>query len=96
MSSDAKPALASCEYKTGKVKQQFKEKTLGSGSYGQVKEGVKIATGEKFAIKLIAKKLMRGRESLIVNEINVLKKVSRGHKNIVTLHDYFVHPDAKI
>ncbi|KAJ3334771.1 hypothetical protein HDU91_002530, partial [Kappamyces sp. JEL0680] len=63
------------------------------GSYGIVKEGVKIATGDRFAIKLISKKLMRGREALIVNEINILKKVSKGHKNVVTLHDFFESPN---
>ncbi|KAJ3304324.1 hypothetical protein HDV03_002939 [Kappamyces sp. JEL0829] len=79
------PALAACDYKTGR--------TLGQGSYGIVKEGVKIATGDRFAIKLISKKLMRGREALIVNEINILKKVSKGHKNVVTLHDFFESPN---
>ena len=81
----AKPNLAACEYKTGK--------TLGQGSYGMVKEGVKISTGEKFAVKMISKKLMRGREQLVINEINVLKKVSKGHPNVVTLHDYFESPN---
>jgi hypothetical protein len=32
---------------------------------------------------------MEGREYMVRNEINVLKKISKGHKNIVTLHDYF-------
>jgi calcium/calmodulin-dependent protein kinase I len=81
----AKPNLAACEYKTGK--------TLGQGSYGMVKEGVKISTGEKFAVKMISKKLMRGREQLVINEINVLKKISKGHPNVVTLHDYFESPN---
>ncbi|KAI8901070.1 kinase-like domain-containing protein [Globomyces pollinis-pini] len=77
--------LAACEYKTGK--------TLGKGSYGTVKEAIKIATKEHFAIKLISKSLMRGKESLVINEINILKKISKGHKNIVTLHDYFESPN---
>ena len=71
--------LAPCEYKTGK--------TLGQGSYGVVKEGVKISTGERFAVKMISKKLMRGKEALILNEINILKKVSKGNKNIVKIHN---------
>jgi serine/threonine protein kinase len=53
--------LQSCEYKTGR--------TLGQGSFGTVKEAVKITTGEKFAVKMISKKLMRGREYMIFNEI---------------------------
>ncbi|KAI9006181.1 kinase-like domain-containing protein [Gaertneriomyces semiglobifer] len=78
-------ALAPCEYKTGK--------TLGQGSYATVKEAVKISTGEKYAVKVISKKLMAGREHMILNEIEVLKKVSKGHPNIVTLWDYFETPN---
>lgn len=36
---------------------------------------------------------MRGKEAMILNEIEVLKKVSRGHPNIVTLWDYFETPN---
>ncbi|KAJ3101988.1 hypothetical protein HDU97_000901 [Phlyctochytrium planicorne] len=74
-----------CEYKTGK--------TLGQGSYATVKEAIQIKTGERFAVKVISKKLMQGREHMILNEIEILKKVSKGHKNIVTLHDYFETPN---
>ncbi|KAI8909706.1 kinase-like domain-containing protein [Gorgonomyces haynaldii] len=77
--------LAACEYKTGKV--------LGHGTYATVKEAVKIATNERYACKMISKKLMQGREDMIVNEINILKKVSKGHPNIVTLVDYFETPN---
>ncbi|KAJ3320842.1 hypothetical protein HDU76_000216 [Blyttiomyces sp. JEL0837] len=63
-------------------------KTLGQGSYATVKEAVSIRTGERFAVKVISKKLMQGREHMILNEIEILKKVSRGHKSIVTLHDF--------
>ncbi|KAJ9069997.1 Calcium/calmodulin-dependent protein kinase type I [Entomophthora muscae] len=35
------------------------------------------------------KRLMQGRESMIRNEISILKKVSQGHANILTLVDYF-------
>ncbi|KAI8610309.1 CAMK/CAMK1 protein kinase [Chytriomyces sp. MP71] len=78
-------SLAPCEYKTGK--------TLGQGSYATVKEAVKISTGEHFAVKVISKKLMAGREHLILNEIEILKKVSKGNHHIVTLHDYFETPN---
>lgn len=78
-------SLSACEYKTGR--------TLGQGSYATVKEAVHISTGVRYAVKIISKKLMAGKESMIVNEIEVLKKVSRGHANIVTLHDYFETPN---
>ncbi|KAI1812200.1 kinase-like domain-containing protein [Poronia punctata] len=70
-----------CRYKVGK--------TLGAGSYSVVKECVHIDTGRYYAAKVINKKLMAGREHMVRNEIAVLKKVSMGHLNILTLVDYF-------
>ncbi|UZJ57429.1 hypothetical protein CBS101457_006749 [Exobasidium rhododendri] len=70
-----------CAYKVGK--------TLGQGTYAVVKEAVHIKTGEYFACKVISKRLMEGREHMVRNEIAALKKVSQGHRSIVTLVDYF-------
>jgi calcium/calmodulin-dependent protein kinase I len=70
-----------CRYKTGK--------TLGAGSYSVVKECVHIDTGRYYAAKVINKRLMAGREHMVRNEIAVLKRVSMGHRNILTLVDYF-------
>ncbi|OCH91164.1 Pkinase-domain-containing protein [Obba rivulosa] len=75
------PTTVPCQYRTGK--------TLGSGTYAIVKEAVHIKTGQYYACKVINKKLMEGREYMVRNEIAVLKKVSKGHRHIVTLHDYF-------
>jgi len=75
------PSTVPCQYKTGKV--------LGQGTYAVVKECVHITTGKYYACKVINKRLMEGREGMVRNEINVLKKVSVGHQHIVTLHDYF-------
>lgn len=75
------PVTVPCQYRTGK--------TLGSGTYAIVKEAIHIETGKYFACKVINKKLMEGREHMVRNEIAVLKRVSSGHRNIVTLHDYF-------
>ncbi|KAG1742970.1 Pkinase-domain-containing protein [Suillus occidentalis] len=69
------------EYRTGR--------TLGSGTYAIVKEAIHIKTGKYYACKVINKKLMEGREHMVRNEIAVLKRISSGHPNIVTLHDYF-------
>ncbi|TFK52945.1 Pkinase-domain-containing protein [Heliocybe sulcata] len=79
MSSGA--STVPCQYRTGK--------TLGSGTYAIVKEAVHIKTGKYYACKVINKKLMQGREYMVRNEIAVLKKVSSGHPNVVTLRDYF-------
>ena len=38
---------------------------------------------------VINKRLMAGREHMVRNEIAVLKRVSVGHRNILTLVDYF-------
>ncbi|ESK84761.1 calcium calmodulin dependent protein [Moniliophthora roreri MCA 2997] len=70
-----------CQYRTGK--------TLGSGTYAIVKEAIHIKTGKYYACKVINKKLMEGREYMVRNEIAVLKRISSGYPNIVTLHDYF-------
>lgn len=70
-----------CQYKTGRM--------LGQGTYAVVKEAQHIKTGQFFAVKIINKKLMEGREHMVRNEINVLKKISQGHRNILTLVDYF-------
>ncbi|KAI9749718.1 MAG: T-complex protein 1 subunit eta [Chaenotheca gracillima] len=78
---DGKPQIQACRYKTGK--------TLGAGSYSVVKECVHIETGRYYASKIINKRLMAGREHMVRNEIAVLKKVSMGHQNILTLVDYF-------
>ncbi|OCF38315.1 CAMK/CAMK1 protein kinase [Kwoniella heveanensis CBS 569] len=77
----APPQTVPCQYKTGK--------TLGSGTYAVVKECVHITTGEYYACKVLNKKFLMGREHMVRNEINVLKRVSAGHKNIVQLHDFF-------
>jgi len=74
-------ATVPCQYRTGK--------TLGSGTYAIVKEAIHIKTGKYYACKVINKKLMEGREHMVRNEIAVLKRVSSGNPNIVTLHDYF-------
>lgn len=75
------PQTVPCQYRTGK--------TLGSGTYAIVKEAVHIKTNKYYACKVINKKLMEGREHMVRNEIAVLKRVTSGYRNIVTLHDYF-------
>ncbi|CEI89237.1 Putative CAMK/CAMK1 protein kinase [Rhizopus microsporus] len=54
-------------------------RVLGNGTYATVKE----------AMHIINKKLMEGREHMIRNEINILKRISQGNKNILSLVDYF-------
>ncbi|CAG8489685.1 1986_t:CDS:10 [Diversispora eburnea] len=77
----ANVATVPCQYKTGR--------TLGQGTYAVVKEAQHVKTGEYYAVKVINKKLMEGREHMVRNEIAVLKRISQGHRNILTLVDYF-------
>lgn len=79
------PQPQPCKYRTGK--------TLGHGTYSVVKEAIHIETGKHYATKVISKRLMKGREHMVKNEIVVLKRVSQGHKNILTLVDYFETPN---
>jgi calcium/calmodulin-dependent protein kinase I len=53
-----KPQVQACRYKTGK--------TLGAGSYSVVKECVHIDTGRYYAAKVINKRLMAGREHMVL------------------------------
>jgi len=76
--------LLPCPYRTGKF--------LGQGSYAKVKEAIEIETGKKFAAKVINKEFMAGKEMFFINELNILKKVSMAHPNLVTLHSYFETP----
>lgn len=52
------PQVQACRYKTGK--------TLGAGSYSVVKECVHIDTGRYYAAKVINKRLMAGREHMVI------------------------------
>lgn len=70
-----------CRYRTGK--------TLGKGSFSIVKEAFHVDSGICYACKIINKNLMAGREAMVRTEVKVLKKLSYGHPNVVTLHDYF-------
>ncbi|KAG0366372.1 kinase-like domain-containing protein [Gamsiella multidivaricata] len=81
MSVTAAPTIVPCKYKTGRI--------LGEGTYAVVKEAVSIETGRKYAVKVISKKLMEGKEHMIRNEIAVLRRISVGHANILTLADSF-------
>jgi len=65
---------------------------LGRGAFSIVYNATKKATGEKFAIKVIAKKdLGKEYEKNLKMEVDILKKVS--HPNIIALKDLVDTPD---
>ncbi|KAJ2807204.1 Calcium/calmodulin-dependent protein kinase type I [Coemansia guatemalensis] len=70
-----------CKYKVGRL--------LGRGYYSMVKEMMHIETGQQYAGKIISKHRMRDAPEAIKKEINMLKRLSRTHPNLVTLVDHF-------
>ncbi|RKP34303.1 kinase-like domain-containing protein, partial [Dimargaris cristalligena] len=77
-----KTKVSTCQYKIGRV--------IGSGTFSVVKEAYHIQTGERFAAKVIPKQLLRGgKVQLLHNEVGILRHLSRGHPNLLQLHDCF-------
>ncbi|KAL1916152.1 uncharacterized protein VTP21DRAFT_6156 [Calcarisporiella thermophila] len=79
--TEQRVVMVPCQYKTGR--------TLGRGTYAEVKEAFHITTGAAYAVKIINKNLMKGREHLIKNEILILSQISRHHRNVLTMVDFF-------
>lgn len=69
-------------------------RTLGAGSFGEVKEAVHISTGEKVAIKILDKTKMKVEENdfnRMKREISILKRLR--HKNIIQLYEIIESKD---
>jgi len=64
-------------------------KTLGAGTYGIVREAEQ--DGEKYAIKIILKKNVKGNEKMVYDELEMLQRMQ--HPNIVRFHDWFESRD---
>lgn len=60
-------------------------RTLGAGTYGIVREAE--CNGERYAIKIILKKNVRGNEKMVYDEMVLLQKMK--HPHIVRFHDWF-------
>ncbi|KAF9999960.1 Calcium/calmodulin-dependent protein kinase type 1, partial [Entomortierella chlamydospora] len=65
---------------------------LGEGTFATVKEVKLKSTGQSFALKIILKKLLVGKGSMINSEIAILSKVR--HPNCVSLLEMFETEDA--
>ncbi|CAB4428734.1 unnamed protein product [Rhizophagus irregularis] len=63
------------------------KKNIGVGSFAVVKECIDKKTGESYALKILTKKSIKGRENLLDTELGVLKKVD--HPNIVKQKDLY-------
>ncbi|GAN10721.1 calcium/calmodulin-dependent protein kinase I [Mucor ambiguus] len=68
------------------------KKTLGVGSFAVVKECVHRSTGQSFALKIILKKAIAGKEHMLSSELDILKQVR--HPHIVSMHNLYESIDA--
>ncbi|KAI8379358.1 kinase-like domain-containing protein, partial [Radiomyces spectabilis] len=74
--------------------QQYKvtKRTLGVGSFAVVKECIHRTSGQPFALKIILKKAIAGKEHMLDSELDILKQVR--HPNIVSMHGLYESKDA--
>ena len=70
-------SLSRTQYKFGR--------TLGAGTYGIVREAEQGT--QKYAIKIILKKNVKGNERMVYDELEMLQRMK--HPNIVRFHDWF-------
>ncbi|KAL9014602.1 MAG: hypothetical protein Q9173_000747 [Seirophora scorigena] len=64
-------------------------RTLGAGTYGIVREAE--CNGERYAIKIILKKNVKGNEKMVYDEMVLLQRMK--HPHIVRFHDWFESKD---
>ncbi|ORX46283.1 Pkinase-domain-containing protein [Hesseltinella vesiculosa] len=74
--------------------RQYKvtKKTLGVGSFAVVKECIHRHSDQAYALKIIMKSALSGRESMLDVELDILKQVQ--HPNIISMHDLFETDEA--
>ncbi|ORX62455.1 Pkinase-domain-containing protein [Hesseltinella vesiculosa] len=68
------------------------ETTLGVGSFAVVKECIRRSTKKHYALKIIMKKVIAGKEHMLDSELDILKQVH--HKNIVSMYDIYESTEA--
>jgi len=56
---------------------------IGDGTYAEVRMCFERATGNKYALKVVDRSKYNGKESLAVNEVNLLRSIR--HRNIIRL-----------
>jgi len=74
-------------FKKGDIKEKFLfEKTLGQGSFGEVKKLKNKTTGEEFAVKIVNKADMQQEDLLALQtEVEILSQID--HPNVVKLFE---------
>lgn len=66
-------------------------KALGAGTFGIVRYGKIISTGEEVAIKIILKKPLKGNDQMVLDELMLLQSLH--HPHIVAFKDWFESKD---
>jgi calcium/calmodulin-dependent protein kinase I len=70
------------------VEKKYKiGKALGTGNFSVVKRCTDRETGIEYAMKIIDKKMVEGKEEMIETEVAILRKVK--HKNVISMVEAF-------
>ena len=56
---------------------------IGYGTYGEVYKVKNIETGEYYAIKQIEKRIFKGNEDKLLNELNKIKEIKTGNTILI-------------
>ncbi|KAK9453880.1 kinase-like domain-containing protein [Dipodascopsis uninucleata] len=67
------------------------DNVLGAGTYGIVKRALMLSTKEEVAVKIILKKNIKGHESMVYEELDLLQRLN--HPHIVGFRDWFESKD---
>ena len=66
-------------------------RTLGDGNFAIVRQSKLKNTGSEFAMKVIDKSKLKGKEHMVENEIEIMKDCH--HQNIVKLYEEYETPE---
>jgi len=85
METKKEPEKKKVESKPVAVEDKYElKKVIGRGAFSVVKEGIRKASGKRYAVKCISKKLIDKKElQLLEREIDIMKKLQ--HPNIIQL-----------
>jgi len=85
--SNLKPESGHEKNKNKKIGQYIIGKSIGEGTFGKVKQGMHILTGEKVAVKILEKDKIQDVADVerVAREIHILKIVR--HPNVVQLYE---------
>ncbi|KAI9494901.1 kinase-like domain-containing protein [Zychaea mexicana] len=74
-----------------KKKNYHFEHELGRGSFGSVRKATRVADKKEVAVKIIAKKTVKGHFDMVQTETAVMKDLD--HPNVIHLYDFFESRD---